>query len=198
MPDLLLASNNQGKVCEYRVLLGSTGYRLFSLAERGITEEVPETGDTYEQNARLKALAYARTGQLVAVADDSGLEVDALDGEPGVRSARFAGENISDAEKIKTILNKLQGVLGEERTARFICVIAIATPEGEVELCRGECPGMIAFEPAGEGGFGYDPIFYLPDLGKTMAEVSQETKNRVSHRARAAQIACQVLKEKFH
>lgn len=198
MPDLLLASNNQGKVCEYRVLLAGAGCRLSSLAERGITETVLETGDTYEQNACLKAQAYARKGQLLTIADDSGLEIDALDGKPGVHSARFAGENISDAEKIRTILDKLKGVPREERTARFICVIAIATPEGEVELCRGECPGVIAFEPAGEGGFGYDPIFYLPDLGKTMAEVSQETKNRVSHRARAAEIACQTLKAEIH
>lgn len=198
MADLLLASNNQGKVCEYRVLLASAGYRLSSLSERGITETVLETGNTYEQNACLKAQAYARKGQLLTIADDSGLEIDALDGKPGVHSARFAGENISDAEKIRTILDKLKGVPREERIARFVCVIAIATPEGEVELCRGECPGIIAFEPAGEGGFGYDSIFYLPDLGKTMAEVSQETKNRVSHRARAAEIACQALKAKIH
>jgi len=155
---------------------------------------VNEVGESLEENARLKATASAARGQLLALADDSGLEVDALGGEPGRLSARYAGEKASDRDRIGYLLAKLEGVPWERRSARFRCVIAIATPGGKVGFCSGECLGIITFEPRGEGGFGYDPVFYLPELGKTMAELTPEIKNQVSHRGQAARKVPQVLK----
>jgi XTP/dITP diphosphohydrolase len=193
MPKLLLATSNPGKIREYRFLLDGLGYQITTLTEEGIAKIVAELGSNYEQNARLKALTYAKLSQLTALADDSGLEVDALDGEPGVKSARFAGESATDAEKVSLLLAKLDGVPWERRTACFKCVIAIASPGGHSEVCYGECHGMIALEAKGENGFGYDPIFFLPDIGKTMAELNLETKNQISHRARASQKARRVL-----
>jgi XTP/dITP diphosphohydrolase len=197
MPKLLLATSNQGKTKEYRFLLDGLGYQITTLAEEGITEVVIESGSNYEQNARLKAISYAKLSQLTTLADDSGLEVDALNGKPGVKSARFAGETATDAEKVSFLLAKLNGVPWEKRTARFKCVIAIASPEGQFEVCYGECQGMIVLEAKGENGFGYDPIFFLPEIGKTMAELPLEMKNQISHRARASQKARQVL-QKLH
>lgn len=195
MPKLLLATSNPGKIKEYRSLLDGLGYKITTLAEEGIAKIVTESGNNYKQNARLKAVTYAKLSQLTTLADDSGLEVDALNGEPGVRSARFAGEAATDAEKVSLILAKLNGVPWERRTACFKCVIAIANPGGRAELCYGECQGMIAFEAKGENGFGYDPIFFLPEIGKTMAELPLEMKNQISHRARASQKARQVLQQ---
>lgn len=194
MPDrLLLATNNRGKAREYKSLLSGVPFELVIPAEVGITTEVDEVGATLEENARLKATTLARESGLLALADDSGLEVDFLGGEPGPLSARYAGEGASDKERVDYLLKKLEGVPEEKRRARFRCVIAIATPDGEVELCEGECPGLITFEPEGERGFGYDPVFYLPELGKTMAELPPEQKNRISHRGRAAAKAREVL-----
>jgi len=195
MPKLLLATSNPGKIREYRFLLDSLGYQIITLAEEGIAKVVTESGNSYEKNARLKAITYAKLSQLTALADDSGLEVDALNGEPGVKSARFAGEAATDAERVSFLLAKLNGVPGEQRTACFKCVIVIATPEGQSKVCYGECRGMIALEAKGENGFGYDPIFFLPELGKTMAELPSEMKNKISHRARASQKARQVLQQ---
>jgi len=194
MPELLLGTNNKAKVREYRSLLEDPPYYLFTLAERGITTEVEEVGGSLEENARLKAIALSAESQLLTLADDSGLEVDALGGEPGPLSARYAGEGASDGERIGFLLSKLDGVPWEKRTARFRCVIAIASPDGQVEFCSGECPGFITFEPKGTQGFGYDPVFYLPELDKTMAELSLEEKNRVSHRGQATREAYAVLK----
>ncbi len=182
MPELLLATSNQAKVREYRSLLQDLPDELVTLAERGITIEVDEVGGSLEENATLKATQYAAESQLLTLADDSGLEVDALGGEPGPLSARYAGEGASDKERISYLLAKLEGVPWEERSARFRCVIAIATPDGEVGLCSGECRGRITFEHKGRHGFGYDPVFYLPELDKTMAELPLAVKNRVSHR----------------
>jgi XTP/dITP diphosphohydrolase len=193
MPKLLLATSNPGKAREYRILLNGLGYEIITPAEQGITEAITESGDSYEQNARLKAIAYAKLSQLIALADDSGLEVDALNGQPGISSARFAGEAAADADKVRLLLARLSGVSWERRTACFKCVIAIATPEGQCQICSGDCPGIIAFEPRGENGFGYDPVFFLPELGKTMAELPSETKNQISHRARASQKARELL-----
>jgi XTP/dITP diphosphohydrolase len=197
MPKLLLATSNQGKIKEYRFLLDGLGYQITTLTEEGIAKNVTESGNNYEQNARLKAITYAKLSQLTTLADDSGLEVDALNGEPGVKSARFAGETATDAEKVSFLLAKLNGVPWERRTARFKCVIAIANPGGRVELCYGECHGMVAFEAKGENGFGYDPIFFLPEIGKTMAELPFEMKNQISHRAQASQKARQVLQQLY-
>jgi len=195
MPELLLATSNPGKIREYRFLLDGLGYQITTLAEEGIAKTVIESGSNYEQNARLKALTYAKLSQLTALADDSGLEVDALNGEPGVKSARFAGEAATDAEKVSLILAKLNNVPWERRTACFKCVITIASPGGHAEVCYGECHGMIAIEAKGGNGFGYDPIFSLPEIGKTMAEIPFEMKNQISHRARASQKARQVLQQ---
>ncbi len=197
MPKLLLATSNPGKISEYRVLLDGLGYRMTTLAEEGITRIVPESGSNYEENAQLKAITYAKLSQLITLADDSGLEVDVLNGEPGVQSARFAGETATDAEKVSLLLAKLEGVPWKQRTARFKCVIAIATPEGYSELCYGECQGIIATEVKGENGFGYDPIFFLPEAGKTIAELPLEIKNQISHRARASQQARQILQQRL-
>jgi XTP/dITP diphosphohydrolase len=190
---LLLATNNKAKVREYRSLLQNLPFELVTLAERGITTVVDEAGESLEENARLKASALASESKLVALADDSGLEVDILNGAPGRLSARYAGEGASDQDRVNYLLAKLKGVPLEKRSARFRCVIAVATPEGRVELCSGECAGLITFEPRGEQGFGYDPIFYLPDLDKTMAELSLETKNQISHRGQAARKVAGVL-----
>ena len=167
------------------------------MAEQGITAEVDETGGSFEENARLKATVLARESGLLTLADDSGLEVDALGGEPGPLSARYAGEDATDEDRINYLLAKLKDVPEEKRTARFRCVIAIAAPDGTVELCSGECRGFITTTPRGEYGFGYDPVFYLPELGKTMAELPPEEKNRISHRAKAAEKA-RVLLMKYH
>ena len=190
---LLLATNNQAKVSEYKSLLHNLPVELVTPAEQGITTVVSEVGKTLEENARLKATVFAAKSQLVALADDSGLEVDALGGEPGPLSARYAGEGASDKDRINYLLKRLNGVPRERRSARFKCVIAIATPDGAVEFCFGECQGFITFEPKGEYGFGYDPVFYLPELNKTMAELPLEVKNQVSHRGQAARKVHQVL-----
>jgi len=192
---LLLATNNQGKVREYKSLLQTIPLELVTLAERGITTVVDEVGESLEENARLKATLLAAESQLLTLADDSGLEVDALGGEPGRLSARYAGEGASDRDRVNYLLSRLKDVPGEKRTACFRCVIAVATPGGEVELCTGECRGLITFESRGEQGFGYDPVFYLPELDKTMAELPLEIKNQVSHRGQAARKVYQVLRK---
>jgi XTP/dITP diphosphohydrolase len=192
-PKLLLATNNTGKVKEFRNLLAGIPFELVTPKEIGIVMDVDETGATYRENARLKACALATQSGLLTLADDSGIEIDALNGAPGVMSARYAGENASDAERVNFLLSKLKDVPQEKRTARFYCVIAIAHPDGKVEYCDGECKGTIAFEPSGASGFGYDPVFYLPEFGKAMAELTAEIKNQISHRARAAQKAKMLL-----
>ncbi|HUU63708.1 MAG TPA: XTP/dITP diphosphatase [Dehalococcoidia bacterium] len=192
-----MATKNPAKVREYSRLLQGIPYEIVTLSEEGIYQVVDETGKTLEENASLKAKSYACQSNLLTLADDSGLEVDALGGEPGALSARFAGEGASDNERIDYLLAKLTGIPWEERTARFRCMIAIASPQGEVELCQGECRGIIAFEPKGENGFGYDPIFYLDQLEKTMAELSMDEKNEVSHRGQAVRKACRVLERRI-
>ena len=190
---LLLATNNQAKVREYKDLLRNLPFELVTLADQGINNVVNEVGQSLEENARLKATLLAAQSQLLALADDSGLEVDALGGEPGRLSARYAGEGASDRDRVNYLLERLRGVPWEKRTACFRCVIAIAIPGGEVEICSGECRGLVTFEPRGEQGFGYDPVFYLPELDRTMAELPLELKNQVSHRGQAARKVYQVL-----
>ena len=193
MPRLLLATNNAGKVAEFRQLLAGCGWELVTPAELGLTMQVEETGQTYAENATLKAVEYARAGGLVTLADDSGLEVDAMDGRPGVLSARYAGADRTDQERVQALLEELADVPDEERTARFRCVIAITDATGRVELVDGTVEGRIGHEPRGENGFGYDPIFLLPDRGMTTAELPPDEKNAVSHRAVAAQKARTIL-----
>ncbi|AQU03469.1 non-canonical purine NTP pyrophosphatase [Dehalococcoides mccartyi] len=193
MPKLLLASNNRGKLREYASLLSSSGFELVTPADMGIDITVAETGTTFEENARLKAAVLAEVSGLLTLADDSGLAVDALGGEPGVYSARYAGENATDTDRNAYLLSKMHTIPAEKRTARFCCVIAIAQPGHIIATFEGTCEGFIGTEPRGTNGFGYDPVFYLPEYGKTMAELPPEIKNSISHRSIAAQKASRFL-----
>ncbi|MBI2866304.1 MAG: RdgB/HAM1 family non-canonical purine NTP pyrophosphatase [Chloroflexi bacterium] len=193
MLPLLLATANPAKLAEYRELLQGVPYTLVGLAKAGIAGEVPEAGTTLEENAVSKAQAYATRSGLLSLADDSGLEVDALGGEPGPLSKRYAGEGATDPVRIAFLLRKLEGIPWEKRSARFRCVIALASSGGWLEIVQGEALGYIAFEPVGEGGFGYDPVFFYPPLGKTFAQLTAGEKNRVSHRGQAATRARRIL-----
>lgn len=190
---LLIATNNQGKVRELQEILSDLHVELVTPTQIGLTLEVEEDGSTYEENAAKKALAFARASGLIALADDSGLEVDALDGTPGIYSARYSSKpGATDADRRAYLLEKLTGK-PRPWTAHFHATIAVATPEGEVQFAEGNCPGEIIPEERGSGGFGYDPVFFLPELGQTMAELPAAKKNRLSHRARAAQAARPIL-----
>ncbi len=174
-------------------MLHDIPYEILTPADVGLSLKVPETGNTFEENAREKAVAYAEASRLVTLADDSGLEVEALQGAPGVRSRRFAGEDVTDEVRNSLLLEKLKDVAWEKRTARFCCVMAVVDIQKRVHLCEGECPGLIGFAPRGQGGFGYDPVFYLPEFDKTMAELTPEQKDAVSHRGKAAAKAREIL-----
>jgi len=193
MPRLLLATTNKGKAAEYRDLLEGLDFELVTLDQAGISKEADESYNTFEENARHKAAFYAELGGLLTLADDSGLEVDALNGEPGVRSSRYAGDNATDADRVTFLLNKLKDIPQQRRMARFRCVIAVARPGGPVETVDGVCDGYISTEPRGDNGFGYDPVFFLPEYGRTIAELPPEVKNRISHRGRAAARARRLL-----
>jgi XTP/dITP diphosphohydrolase len=190
---LLIATRNPGKLREYEQLLAGLPLSLTYLDKEGITHEVEETGESFSENAIRKAQEYARISGLLTLADDSGLEVDALGGEPGVHSARYAGPGADDADRCRLLLERMQGVPWEGRGARFRCVIAIAEPGGKTYSAEGTCEGAIALAPQGDYGFGYDPVFHLPEHDRTMAQLSPEMKNRISHRARAAQEARSTL-----
>ncbi len=192
---LLLATNNPEKVHELAKLLKDVPYQIVTPSDLGLTLNVRETGATLEANAELKARAFAKASGLLSIADDTGLEVDALNGEPGAKTARYAGENKTDAQRNQHLLLKLKGVPLKKRTARFRSVIAIASPEGSLKLCEGQVEGLIAMEPKGDKGWGHDPIFYLPGLGKTMGEIPRSTKGKYSHRGRAARKAVTILKK---
>ena len=193
LPRLILATTNPGTLAELSALLAGVPYNLVSLSDAGIDQEVDEPGDTLEENASHKAATYARLGGLPTLADDSGLEVDALGGEPGPLSSRYAGPEATDADRIAFLLSKLDNVPEDSWTARFRCVIALARPGRPMELFTGECRGRIFRVPRGGNGFGYDPIFLLPQTGKTMAELTSSEKNRISHRSLAARKAMAAL-----
>lgn len=183
---LLVATHNKGKVLEYADILGDGSIDWLTLDEAGVKAEVAETGDTFYENAVLKGVSYARQTGLLTLADDSGLEVDALGGAPGVHTARYGGLGLSAAERYELLLRNLEGVPVSARGARFRCVVALCAPDGTLlGTAEGVCEGRIALEPAGEGGFGYDPVFYLPKRGLTMAQLPAEEKHRISHRGRA-------------
>jgi XTP/dITP diphosphohydrolase len=186
VPSLLLGTRNAGKLREIKTILGSLPWRLRSLQEFEDVEVAAETGDTYSENAIMKAQFYARETGLCALADDSGLEVEALGGAPGVFSARYAGANASDAERRVLLLSELDRVAPAKRRARFVCVVAIARPNGmALNVSEGLCNGTITFEPRGEWGFGYDPLFVPDGFNQTFAELPDSIKNQISHRARA-------------
>ncbi len=197
-PKLLLATNNEGKVAEFRQLLDGCGWQLVTPSDLGVQLDVEETGQTYLENATLKALAFASTSGLTSLADDSGLEVDALDGRPGIFSARYAGVDLTDGERVAAMLEELASVSEDARTARFRCVIAIATASGEVRSVEGTVEGRIAAEPRGENGFGYDPVFELPERGFTVAQLPASEKHAVSHRGVAAKEARKLLENMLH
>jgi XTP/dITP diphosphohydrolase len=190
--ELLIATQNPGKAREFRLLLAPLRASLRFPHELGLRIEVPEDGIAYADNAGQKALAYARASDLLTLADDSGLEVDALGGAPGIHSARYTPGH--DADRAAALLGHMHDVPWEQRTARFRCALVIATYSGELYRTEGVCEGLIAFGPAGQGGFGYDPVFYLPDHGCTMAQLPQAQKNRISHRARAIEAAMPTLR----
>lgn len=180
MTDLLLASNNPGKVKQLRQILPDD-VQIVTMADLGLPEPL-EDGETFAANASIKALAGARASGLLTLADDSGLEIDALGGQPGVRSARFAGENASDADNIALVLERLAETPVDRRQARFVCVLALANPAGILATATGTCSGSVGYETRGSNGFGYDPIFVMQD-GRTMAEIAPEEKNAISHRS---------------
>jgi XTP/dITP diphosphohydrolase len=191
-PLLLIATTNQGKLAEYRELLREVPYTLVDLADVGVDIIVTEDGKTFKENAIKKAREFARASDLLALADDSGIEVDALNGHPGIYSARYAP---TDEECVQKLLQAIKDIPLEKRTARFCCVIALAWPAGHVETCEGVVEGMLTYEPRGTNGFGYDPIFLLPDQGLTTAELPAEEKNYISHRGQAARKAANILSE---
>ncbi len=192
---LVLASNNSGKLKELRTLLSPLNIAVTSLADYPGMPETVEDGDTFAENAVKKAKEAAQYTGLIALADDSGLEVDYLNGKPGVLSARFAGEPKDDAANNQKLLTLMQGVPMEKRTARFRCVVAICTPQGETYISEGSCEGYILNELRGTGGFGYDPLFYVAEYKKTFAELDLATKNKISHRGKALKGAVEILKK---
>lgn len=183
--ELVLATRNKDKGRELAALLADLGIVIWTLAEFPDAPEVIEDGETCEANAVKKAVTIARYTGLPAVADDTGLEVEALGGRPGVHAARYAGEGVTYEDNWRKLLRELEGVAWEKRRARFVTVAALAEPSGSVRTATGLLEGCIAEKPAGTGGFGYDPVFYVPELEKTLAELSSDEKNRISHRARA-------------
>lgn len=186
---VILASKNQHKLTELSAILSQLGFEIALESEYGLDIDVEETGTTFEENSFLKADAVMKASGLPVLADDSGLMVDALDGAPGVYSARY-GHKASDKERTAYLLENMKDVPEERRGAKFVCVITCLFPDGRKIVARGECPGVIARAPHGENGFGYDPVFYLPELGMTYAELPSEEKNAISHRARALQDFC--------
>lgn len=195
MKKIIFATGNENKMKEIRMILADCGYEILSMKQAGIDADVVEDGNTFEENAIIKATEISKIagGDCVVLADDSGLEVDYLNKEPGIYSARYEGVDTPYSIKNKIILDRLAGVPDEKRTARFVCAIAAAFPDGRVETRRGTIEGRIAYEPAGENGFGYDPIFYVPEFGKTTAELAPEEKNKVSHRGNALRLIKEVL-----
>lgn len=193
---MIFATGNQGKIKEIKAILGDIGEEIISMKEAGIDIDIVEDGNSFEENAIIKARAVMeRTGQLV-LADDSGLEVDALGGEPGIYSARYLGEGTSYEIKNRNIIERLEGVEGEARSARFVCVIAAAFPDGEIVTTRGTIEGVIAKEPAGENGFGYDPIVYVPEYKMTTGQMEPEAKNAISHRGKALCAMKKILEDR--
>ncbi len=193
---VVLASKNKHKLVEISKITEKFGIELVLQSELGVDIDVEETGSTFEENSFLKAEAVMKATGLPALADDSGIAVDALNGEPGVYSARYGfDESLDDWGRVYLLLKNTENVPDEKRQAQFVCVITMVTPEGQTIQARGEVHGFLTREPAGEGGFGYDPIFYYPPYGKTLAQVSPEDKNKVSHRANALRLFYEKMKE---
>ena len=182
---IIFATGNEGKMKEVRMILKDLGLPVLSMKEAGVQADIVEDGTTFEENAKIKAVAVQKLTGALVLADDSGLEIDYLNKEPGIYSARYMGEDTPYSVKNANLISRLAGVPEEQRTARFVCAIAAAFPDGEVLTTRGTIEGIIGYEERGENGFGYDPIFYLPEYKKSTAELSPEEKNALSHRGRA-------------
>lgn len=195
MKRLIFATGNAGKMKEIRMIMADCGMEILSMKEAGIQADIEEDGNTYEENALIKARAVAALADAIVLADDSGLEVDWLDKEPGVLSARYMGEDTPYSVKNANIISRLEGVPEEKRTARFVCAIAAVFPDGRELTVRAAIEGRIGYEEKGEGGFGYDPIFYVPELHKTTAELTEEEKNIISHRGKALRLMKEELKK---
>ncbi|MBQ9608502.1 MAG: XTP/dITP diphosphatase [Lachnospiraceae bacterium] len=196
MKKIIFATGNEDKMKEIRMILADSGYEILSMKQAGIDIDIVEDGKTFEENAIIKATAISKEKEAegcIVLADDSGLEIDYLDKAPGIYSARYEGVDTPYSIKNKIILDRLLGVPDEQRSARFVCAIAVAYPDGRVDTRRGTIEGRIAYEPAGENGFGYDPIFFVPELGKTTAELSPEEKNNLSHRGNALRAIKEII-----
>ena len=195
---IIFATGNENKMKEIRMILADLGLEILSMKEAGVFEEIEEDGMSFEENAEIKARAISRvmTNDIV-LADDSGLEIDYLDKAPGIYSARFLGEDTSYDEKNKYIIEKLKDAKGKERSARFVCAMAVAFPNGEIETCRGTIEGLIGYEQKGKNGFGYDPIVYVPEYEMTTGEMAPELKNSISHRGKALEQMKEILKRKL-
>ena len=198
MDKIIFATEKERKMKEVRMILEDLGLPVLSLKDAGITADVEENGTTFEENAQIKAKAIMEMTGALVLADDSGLEVDALDKEPGIYSARYMGHDTSYHIKNQNIIDRLEGKVGEERSARFVCAIAAAFPDGRVLITRGTMEGQIGYEEKGENGFGYDPIFYLPEYQCYSAELSLEEKNKLSHRGKALRLMKERLHESFN
>lgn len=194
---VIFATSNEGKMKEVRAILEDLGMEVLSMKEAGISVDIVEDGTTFEENAVIKATEIQKVCGEIVLADDSGLEVDYLNKEPGIYSARYMGEDTSYKIKNQSLIDRLEGVEDEKRTARFVCVIAAAFPDGSVEVTRGTIEGQIGYEEKGENGFGYDPIFYVPEYGCTTAQLSPEQKNEVSHRGKALRQMKEVIRGKY-
>ena len=195
MKQIVLASTNQGKVREVAMMVQDMGIEIVPLSETAFQGEIEETGTTFEENAIIKAMQVAKTLGIPALADDSGLEIDYLNKEPGIYSARYLGEDTPYSVKNANLINRLEGVPDEERTARFVCAIAAVLPDGRELTTLATIEGRIGYEEKGANGFGYDPIFYVPRFDKTTAELTEEEKNQVSHRGKALQLMKEELKK---
>lgn len=194
---IIFATGNENKMKEIRMILADLGMPILSMKEAGIVADVEENGTTFEENALIKATEIAKlVTNCIVLADDSGLEIDYLNKEPGIYSARYAGVDTSYDIKNNLLLNRLQGVPDEKRTARFVCAVAAAFPDGSTEVVRGTIEGIIGHEIAGENGFGYDPIFYLPEYRCTTAELTPEKKNELSHRGNALRAMRAIMEKK--
>ena len=197
MKKIIFATTNQGKVREVKMMMEDFGVDFVTMKDAGIDIDIVEDGKTFEENAIIKAKTIMEATGEVALADDSGLEVDYLDGAPGIYSARFLGEDTSYDEKNKYIIEKLKDAKGKERSARFVCAMAVAFPNGEIETCRGTIEGLIGYEQKGKNGFGYDPIVYVPEYEMTTGEMAPELKNSISHRGKALEQMKEILKRKL-
>ncbi|HEX9063403.1 MAG TPA: XTP/dITP diphosphatase [Clostridia bacterium] len=197
MRDFIIATKNKGKICEIKEILKEFPFNVVSMESVGIHNDIEENGTTFEENALIKAREIAFITGGIVMADDSGLEVDYLGGAPGIYSSRFAGEGASDRDRNNKLLSMLSGVPAEKRTARFVCVIAVVLPDKTFFTVRGECEGRIGLKEEGSNGFGYDPLFFLPEYNLTTAQLPTDEKNRISHRGKALRLMVEELKKRI-